>query len=132
MAISTRGDPSGMRTTISPPSRLQVMGSRIAVLQCFGLGELGPDQMPVVWSEVLPSDRPPGLSIERSRELWRARAEAVNDVLQVPSRGAASGSQFVALGHRKCGEVGFEVHASLHQTMLLLSTPFDVASLLEC
>lgn len=100
-ATSTRGEPSGIRTTTSPPSRLQVMGSRIASLYGGGLGfgefgrtfgpnELGPDQVPVVGAEVLTGDSLGGCPLDLDAQL-RARLSAVllcGQLVQVDGRDA--------------------------------------------
>jgi len=79
----------------------------------FTLGQLRPDQVPVVRSEVTPRDGAFGGLLYRSRQPWCACAQPVVDVLEVPQRGSTGRSQFVPLGDIEFGQVGLEVHAPI-------------------
>jgi len=80
---------------------------------CLWLGELWPDQVPVVGAHIAAKNSPFGLTFQSRRQLGRARPQSINDVLEMPARGTACSGQLIALGHSQGGEVCLEVHTSI-------------------
>lgn len=75
--------------------------------------ELGPDAVPVVGTQVPAADCAGCFTLQSDGQFGRSRPQAVGDVLEVATGGAALGRQRIPVGHRQEGEVVFEVHAAI-------------------
>ena len=77
------------------------------------LGQLGPDQMPVVGAQVAAGDCALGRALDGGSQNWRCSAESGRDIPEVSNRCAAISSKRCFFGWVERREVFFEMHGAI-------------------
>lgn len=75
--------------------------------------QLRPDAVPVGRAQIPATDSAAGFALQSDGQLGGTGSQAIGDVLEVATGGAALGRQRIPVGHRQEGEVIFEVHAAI-------------------